>query len=108
MSIVKELLNYEIREIIRGNANLSNKEIADMFEDGNVSPFKVRANRAHVTMGTDTDTPMERKKSLRTSKNETYFGLKKLDARNLKVGAIGGSSLLSGKILTLCGTSLVI
>ena len=106
MSILKESINFEIRESIRQNPKLSNKDISELFDD--VTPFKVRANRSHVTMGTDTDSPQERKKSVKSNKKDTFYGLRKLDARNKKVNAILDSKKLEGTILTLCGASLII
>jgi hypothetical protein len=106
MSILKESINFEIRESIRQNPKLSNKDISELFDD--VTPFKVRANRAHVTMGTDTDSPQERRTPVKSNKKDTFYGVRKLDARNKKVNAILDSKKLDGCILTLCGASLII
>jgi uncharacterized membrane-anchored protein YjiN (DUF445 family) len=106
MSILKEAINFEIRELIRQNPKATNQQIADLFDD--VSWQSVRANRSHVTMGTDTDNPQPKAKSKKTKKQETFYGIKKLDARNEKVNAILSSELQDGTILTLCGKSLII
>jgi hypothetical protein len=103
MSILKESINFEIREIIRTNPKLSNRDIAKNL-DG-VSWQSVRANRSHVTMGTDTDNPQERKTPV---KRNTYFGINKLSARNKKVKTIIATNKLVGDVLTLCGEGLIV
>jgi hypothetical protein len=54
-------INVEIRAYIRANSHLNDDIIADKFD---VSRGSVSANRAHITMGTDTDHPQARAKSV--------------------------------------------
>lgn len=50
--------NKAIRAFIRANRHYTDQMVADQF---NVSTRVVAANKAHITMGTDTDNPQERK-----------------------------------------------
>jgi len=50
--------NKEIRAFIRANRHYTDQMVADQF---NVSTRVVAANKAHITMGTDTDNPQERR-----------------------------------------------
>lgn len=109
--MTKKELNKEIRKYIKDNPKLSNREVGEEF---GVSWRSVRANRAHITMGTDTDTPQPRKKSKKRKKTikGTKFktgGMKKIkQGRPEKVNAILNSGLLNGLIATLCGETLLI
>jgi hypothetical protein len=105
MSILKDSINFEIREAIRKYPKSNNQQIAEMFDD--ITWQKVRANRSWVTMGVDTDNQQERKPN-KKSKNKTYYGTRKISARNRKVDAILKSNSLVGNILTLCGEGLVV
>lgn len=51
--------NKEIRAYIRLNRHYTDQMVADHF---NVSTRVVSANKAHITMGTDTDNPQEKAK----------------------------------------------
>lgn len=51
--------NKEIRKYLRANPHYTDEMVADHF---NVSTRVVSANKAHITMGTDTDNPQERAK----------------------------------------------
>ena len=51
--------NKAIRDYIRANPHYTDGMVADHF---NVSTRVVSANKAHITMGTDTDNPQERAK----------------------------------------------
>lgn len=55
-------INIEIRACIRANPHLTDEILADQF---NVSKRSISANRSHITMGTDTDHPQVRAKSVR-------------------------------------------
>lgn len=80
--------------------------IAEMF---GVAYRSVTANKAHVTMGTDTDNPQPRKKSSKgKKKGYNPNGVKKIDGRLEKVKAIINSKKLDGRVLTLCGESVLI
>lgn len=52
--------NKEIRNYLRANPHYTDGMVADHF---NVSTRVIAANKAHITMGTDTDHPQERAKS---------------------------------------------
>lgn len=52
--------NKEIRTYIRSNRHYTDQMVADHF---NVSTRVVSANKAHITMGTDTDNPQVKAKS---------------------------------------------
>lgn len=56
---MKNYNNKEIRDYIRANPHYTDGMVADHF---NVSTRVVSANKAHITMGTDTDNPQERAK----------------------------------------------
>jgi hypothetical protein len=57
--------NKAIRAYIRANRHYTDQMVADHFD---VSTRVVAANKAHITMGTDTDNPQERAKSKHTAK----------------------------------------
>jgi len=57
-------INIEIRAYIRANSHFTDAMVADKF---NVSLNNVRANKAHITMRTDTDNPQERAKAARSN-----------------------------------------
>jgi hypothetical protein len=57
--------NKAIRDFIRANRHYTDQMVADQF---NVSTRVVSANKAHITMGTDTDNPQERAKSKHSAK----------------------------------------
>ena len=50
--------NKAIRDFIRANRHYTDIMVADHF---NVSTRVISANKAHITMGTDTDNPQERR-----------------------------------------------
>ena len=52
--------NKEIRNYLRANPHYTDDMVADHF---NVSTRVIAANKAHITMGTDTDHPQERAKA---------------------------------------------
>lgn len=52
--------NKEIRKYLRANPHYTDSIVADHF---NVSTRVISANKAHITMGTDTDNPQERAKA---------------------------------------------
>ena len=56
----KQYDNKEIRAYLRANPHYTDGMVADHF---NVSTRVVSANKAHITMGTDTDNPQERAKA---------------------------------------------
>jgi hypothetical protein len=57
--------NKAIRTFIRANRHYTDQMVADQF---GVSTRVIAANKAHITMGTDTDNPQERAKSKHTAK----------------------------------------
>jgi hypothetical protein len=57
--------NKKIREFIRANRHYTDQMLADQF---NVSTRVISANKAHITMGTDTDNPQERRERKSTAK----------------------------------------
>lgn len=57
--------NKAIRTYLRENRHFTDQMVADHF---NVSTRVIAANKAHITMGTDTDNPQLRAKSKLTSK----------------------------------------
>ena len=61
---MKENINIEIRSYLRANSHLSDDIVAEKF---NVSLNNIRANKAHITMRTDTDNPQERAKAVRST-----------------------------------------
>ena len=58
--------NKAIRQYLRANPHYTDGMVADHF---NVSTRVIAANKAHITMGTDTDNPQERAKSKFSIKN---------------------------------------
>ena len=52
--------NKAIRDYLRANPHYTDGMVADHF---NVSTRVIAANKAHITMGTDTDNPQARAKS---------------------------------------------
>ena len=57
--------NKAIRSYLRTNPHYTDQMVADHF---GVSTRVIAANKAHITMGTDTDNPQERAKSKRLTK----------------------------------------
>jgi CRISPR/Cas system-associated endoribonuclease Cas2 len=55
-------IHQEIRDYIRINRHLTDDIVAEKF---NVSVRTVAANKAHITMGTDTDNPQARSKAVK-------------------------------------------
>lgn len=102
---LKDKLNKGIRSYIRANPKVSNQDVGAEF---NVSWQSARANRAHVSMGTDTDNPQARKESTKKASTKMIHGLHKLSIRTRKVKAILKTRKLDGLVLTLCGASQVV
>lgn len=63
---VGEYCNKEIRKYLSENRHLSDDIVAEHF---NVSTRVISANKAHITMGTDTDNPQARAKAKRSIKH---------------------------------------
>jgi hypothetical protein len=59
---MKENIHTKIRDYIRANPHYTDDIIAEKFD---VSNGSVSANRAHITMGTDTDDPQARASAVR-------------------------------------------
>ncbi len=57
----KDYDNKAIRAYLRANPHYTDRMVADHF---NVSLGVISANKAHITMGTDTDNPQERAKPI--------------------------------------------
>lgn len=57
--------NKQIRAYLRANPHYTDGMVADHF---GVSTGVISANKAHITMGTDTDNPQERAKAVFASK----------------------------------------
>jgi CRISPR/Cas system-associated endoribonuclease Cas2 len=57
-------INIEIRAYLRANPHFTDDMVAEKF---NVSLNNIRANKAHITMRTDTDNPQERAKAVRST-----------------------------------------
>ena len=83
-------IHQEIRAYIRANPHLNDDIVADKFD---VSKGSVSANRAHITMGTDTDNPQARAKAV---KKTSVRGLTLIntDAYQLRINAKGQYSRL--------------
>lgn len=111
----KRATALKIREAIRQFPNKTNEEIAQLFDDS-ITKRNVRANRAHVTMGTDNKvkitkpTPVAKVKKVKTKKKtrktKSYDGIGKMKARTKKINAILNGNK-EGLVLTLCGKSLI-
>lgn len=65
-----EYCNKEIRNYLRLNPHYSDEMVAEHF---NVSKRVISANKAHITMGTDTDNPQVRSKVNRALKTRKKF-----------------------------------
>lgn len=65
MANLKTYDNKEIRNYLRANRHYTDQMVADHF---NVSTRVVSANKAHITMGTDTDNPQEKAKAKYSTK----------------------------------------
>lgn len=102
----KNITTKEIRTFISKNPKLTNKEIAETLGCG-LKWTNIRANRAHITMNTDTETPNPRKAPVKGT-NYVADGVKKRDARFNKVKPIINSKLLDGRVISLCGESVLI
>lgn len=63
--MTKNYDNKQIRAYLRSNPHLTDIIVAEHF---GVSTRVIAANKAHITMGTDTDNPQERAKSKRLTK----------------------------------------
>jgi len=57
-------INIEIRSYLRAHPHFTDDIVAEKF---NVSLNNIRANKAHITMRTDTDNPQERAKAIRSN-----------------------------------------
>lgn len=79
--------NKEIREYIRNNKHYTDEIIADKF---GVSTRVVSANKAHITMGTDTDNPQKRAESQFSKSYTKQLVLIKTSAYNLIIDENGG------------------
>ena len=64
-NMTKNYDNKAIRAYIRANRHYTDQMVADHF---NVSTRVIAANKAHITMGTDTDNPQERAKAKHSAK----------------------------------------
>jgi len=62
----KDYDNKAIRAYLRANPHYTDGMVADHF---GVSTGVISANKAHITMGTDTDNPQERAKAVHTLKS---------------------------------------
>jgi hypothetical protein len=78
--------NKAIRAYIRENRHYTDDMIADTF---GVSTRVVSANKAHITMGTDTDNPQKRAES-KFSKSYKQLILIKTSTYNLIIDENGG------------------
>ncbi|WP_300571173.1 hypothetical protein [Flavobacterium sp.] len=65
MATKKTYDNKEIRAYLRANPHYTDGMVADHF---GVSTGVISANKAHITMGTDTDNPQARAKAVFASK----------------------------------------
>lgn len=79
--------NKAIREYIRTNRHYTDEIIADKFD---VSTRVVSANKAHITMGTDTDNPQKRADAKFSKAYTKQLILIKTSTYNLIVDENGG------------------
>ena len=79
--------NKAIRSYLRTNPHYTDQMVADHF---GVSTRVIAANKAHITMGTDTDNPQERAKSKRLTKiGKKQLSLIKTSTYNLIIDEDG-------------------
>jgi hypothetical protein len=78
--------NKAIRAFIRANRHYTDQMVADEF---NVSTRVVAANKAHITMGTDTDNPQERKQRQATKVNKKQIPIIKTSTYQLIIDEEG-------------------
>ena len=83
-------INIEIRAYLRAHSHFTDDMVAEKF---NVSLNNVRANKAHITMGTDTDNPQERAKAVRSSGSKGLT-LIKTNSYELRINESGQYSRL--------------
>ena len=62
--MTKKNINIDIRTYLRANPHFTDDIVAEKF---NVSLNNIRANKAHITMRTDTDNPQARAKAVRST-----------------------------------------
>lgn len=78
--------NKAIRDYIRNNRHYTDEMIADNF---GVSTRVVSANKAHITMGTDTDNPQKRAESKFSKTYTKQLNLIKTNEYNLIIDENG-------------------
>jgi len=71
--MAKKNINIDIRAYLRAHPHFTDDIVAEKF---NVSLNNIRANKAHITMRTDTDNPQARAKAVRHSFKPTLTLIK--------------------------------